>query len=164
MINTWCIGHKYHSWYFKVVSNFTRQTAHEITYNNFKISLVVYMPNMTTNQCYYIPIQISQIEKIQLNQTIILYVKILNQPIVGFNSTSCFCWAQVLILMCATIFMIFSLVGNFTNFTLLMHHIFMINFPQNRLVWSWHMIVWFSWIFSICEVYWSNIIGLLVMI
>ena len=37
------------------------------------------------------------------------------------------------LLMFVTIFMIFSLVGNFTEFSFLMHH-FMINFPQNRLV------------------------------
>ena len=43
------IWHKYHSWYFKIVSNFTRLTAREITYNNFEISLVVFMPNITTN-------------------------------------------------------------------------------------------------------------------
>ena len=41
--------HKHHSWYFKIVSNFTRPTAREITYNNFEISLVVFMPNITTN-------------------------------------------------------------------------------------------------------------------
>ena len=33
----------------RIVSNFTRLTAREITYNNFKISLVVFMPNITTN-------------------------------------------------------------------------------------------------------------------
>ena len=43
------IWHKYHSGYFKIVSNFTRLTAREITYNNFEISLVVFMPNITTN-------------------------------------------------------------------------------------------------------------------
>ena len=36
-------------WYFKIVSNFTRLTAREITYNNFEISLVVFIPNITTN-------------------------------------------------------------------------------------------------------------------
>ena len=35
--------------YFKVVSNFTHLTAREITNNNFEISLVVFMPNITTN-------------------------------------------------------------------------------------------------------------------
>ena len=35
--------------YFKIASNFTRLTAREITYNNFEISLVVFMPNITTN-------------------------------------------------------------------------------------------------------------------
>ena len=34
----------------KIVSNFTHLTAHEITYNNFEISQVVFMPNITTNQ------------------------------------------------------------------------------------------------------------------
>ena len=43
------IWHKYHSWYFKIVSNFTRLTAREITHNNFELSLVVFMPNITTN-------------------------------------------------------------------------------------------------------------------
>ena len=33
----------------KIVSNFTRLPACEITYNNFEISLVVFMPNTTTN-------------------------------------------------------------------------------------------------------------------
>ena len=32
-----------------IVSNFTRLTAREITCNNFGISLVVFMPNITTN-------------------------------------------------------------------------------------------------------------------
>ena len=32
-----------------MVSNFTRPTAREITYSNFEISLVVFMPNITTN-------------------------------------------------------------------------------------------------------------------
>ena len=43
------IWHKYHSWYFKIVSNFTDLTAREIMSNNFKISLVVFMPDITTN-------------------------------------------------------------------------------------------------------------------
>ena len=43
------IWHKHHLWYFKIVSNFTRLTAGEITHNNFEISLVVFMPNITTN-------------------------------------------------------------------------------------------------------------------
>ena len=42
-INTTC------DWYFKIVSNFTRLMAREITYNNFEISLVVFIPNITTN-------------------------------------------------------------------------------------------------------------------
>ena len=41
--------HKHHLWYFKIVSNFTRLKAREIKYNNFEISLVVFMPNITTN-------------------------------------------------------------------------------------------------------------------
>ena len=43
------IWHKYHSWYFKIVSNFTCLTAREITYNDFEISLEGFMPNITTN-------------------------------------------------------------------------------------------------------------------
>ena len=48
MICTWYLA--YHSWYFKIVSNFTRLMAREITYNNFEISPVVFMPNITTNR------------------------------------------------------------------------------------------------------------------
>ena len=33
----------------KIVSNFIRLTAREITYNNFEISFLVFMPNITTN-------------------------------------------------------------------------------------------------------------------
>ena len=36
-------------WYFKIVSNFTRLTAREIMSNNFEISLVVFVPNITIN-------------------------------------------------------------------------------------------------------------------
>ena len=43
------IWHKYHSRYFKIVSNFTRLTAREIMYNNFEISLVVFVSNITAN-------------------------------------------------------------------------------------------------------------------
>ena len=43
------IWHKYHSSYFKIVSNFTRLSPRETTYNNFEISLVVFMANITTN-------------------------------------------------------------------------------------------------------------------
>ena len=43
------IWHKYHSWYFKIVSNFTRLTAREITNNNFEIPQVIFMSNITTN-------------------------------------------------------------------------------------------------------------------
>ena len=40
------IWHKYQSWYFKIVSNFSRQ---KITCNNLEISLLVFEPNITTN-------------------------------------------------------------------------------------------------------------------
>ena len=43
------IWHKYHSRYFKIVANFTCLTAREIMQNNFEISRVVFMPNITTN-------------------------------------------------------------------------------------------------------------------
>lgn len=43
------IWHRYHSRYFKIVSNFTHLTTHEIPYNNFEISLVVFIPNIVTN-------------------------------------------------------------------------------------------------------------------
>ena len=78
--------------------------------------------------------QIPQMEKIQLNQTII-------KIIMSRSWTSRLWDFYIMFLLGAslsmfmTIFMIFSLVGNITNFTLLMLH-FMINFPQNRLVWS----------------------------
>ena len=50
------IWHKCHSWYLKIVSNFTRLTAREITYNNFEIPPVVFMPNITkkNKSCYYL--------------------------------------------------------------------------------------------------------------
>ena len=34
---------------FQIVSNVTLLTAREITYNNFEMSLVVFIPNITTN-------------------------------------------------------------------------------------------------------------------
>ena len=37
------------SYKFKIVSNFTRLTARGIMYNNFEILLVVFMPNINTN-------------------------------------------------------------------------------------------------------------------
>ena len=40
------IWHKYYSSYFKIVS---------IAYNNFEISLVVFMPNITTNHAITYP-------------------------------------------------------------------------------------------------------------
>ena len=43
------ISHKYHLWYFKIVSYFSSLTAREIMYNNFEISFVVLTPNTTTN-------------------------------------------------------------------------------------------------------------------
>ena len=51
MICKWYLAYcKYRSWYFKIASNFTNLiTAREITYNNFEMSLVVFMPNITTN-------------------------------------------------------------------------------------------------------------------
>ena len=33
----------------EIVSNFTRPTSRKITYNNFEISLMVFMSNITTN-------------------------------------------------------------------------------------------------------------------
>ena len=53
------IWHKYHLGYFKIVSNFTRQTAREISYNNFDSSLVVFIPNTTLLQIMLLPVQIS---------------------------------------------------------------------------------------------------------
>ena len=53
----WCvrdIWHKYHLWYFKIVSNFTHLTAREITYNNSEISGAVFMPNITYKSCYFL--------------------------------------------------------------------------------------------------------------
>ena len=132
------IGHTYHSWYFKVVSNFTRLTTCEITYNNFEISLVVFMPNMTTNHAITCTNFTNRKNPAKPNYPIMSRSwtsRLWNLYIMFLRSAS--------LLMFVTIFMIFSLVRNFTNFTLLMHHC-MINFPQNRLVWSGsrHMIVW----------------------
>ena len=144
MIYTRYIGHKYHLWYFKVVSNFTLLTAREITYNNFEISLMVFMPNMATNHAI---IYLYKFHK----------SKNPAKPNYHIMSRSWTSWLWdfyimfllgASVLMFVTIFMIFSLVRNFTNFTLSMHH-FMINYPQNRLVWSGsqHMIVWFMGFF-----------------
>ena len=36
-------------WYFKIVSNFTCLMAREITYNNFEISLIIFMPKYITS-------------------------------------------------------------------------------------------------------------------
>ena len=36
-------------WYFKIISNFTLLTVHEISYKRCEISLVVFMPNITAN-------------------------------------------------------------------------------------------------------------------
>ena len=72
--------------------------------------------------------------KIQLNQTIILSVLCRDR-----DQTSRLWDFYIMfllgasLLMFVTIFMIFSLVGNFTDFSLLMHH-FVFNFRQNRLV------------------------------
>ena len=50
MICMWYLAHKYHLWYFKIVSNFTCLTAYEITYNNFEMSLVVYSGQLISLQ------------------------------------------------------------------------------------------------------------------
>ena len=48
------IWHKYHKWYFKIVlRNFTSRYASEI-WDNFEISKVVCMPNITYKSCYYL--------------------------------------------------------------------------------------------------------------
>ena len=38
----------------RIVSNFTRLTAREITYNNFEISYEVFMPKYHYKSCYYL--------------------------------------------------------------------------------------------------------------
>ena len=146
MIYTRYIGHKYHLWYFKVVSNFTLLTAREITYNNIiskyhswylcqtwlQIMLLYTYTNFTNRKNPAKP----------------------NYHIMSRSWTSRLWDFYIMfllgasLLMFVTIFVIFSLVRNFTNFTLSMHH-FMINYPQNRLVWSGsqHMIVWFMGFF-----------------
>ena len=48
------IWHKYHERYFEIIiRNFTSRYASEIC-DNFKISRVVFMPNITYNSCYYL--------------------------------------------------------------------------------------------------------------
>ena len=59
------IWHKYHEWYFEiVVRNFTSRQASEI-WDNFEISRVVFMPNITTNHAiiclYYSPQKVCNI-------------------------------------------------------------------------------------------------------
>ena len=47
------IWHKYHKLYFKIViRNFTSRQASEIR-DNFEISRVLFMPNITYKSCYY---------------------------------------------------------------------------------------------------------------
>ena len=57
-------------WYFKIVSNFTCLTAGETTYNNFEISLVVFIPNITTNHAitYTNGMLIADTKKLFLNE------------------------------------------------------------------------------------------------
>ena len=48
------ISHKYHEWYFEIViHNFTGCYVSEIG-DNFQISLVVFMANITYKSCYYL--------------------------------------------------------------------------------------------------------------
>ena len=48
------IWHYNHEWYFKIViRNFTSRWASEI-WDNFEISRVVFMPNITYKSCYYL--------------------------------------------------------------------------------------------------------------
>ena len=44
------IWHKYHSRYFKIVANFTCLTARLITFDNFEISLVVFMRSIILHE------------------------------------------------------------------------------------------------------------------
>ena len=48
---TW---HKYHWWYFRIVPNLTRLTAREIMYNNFELSLVVFLTKYHYKSCSYL--------------------------------------------------------------------------------------------------------------
>ena len=58
------IWHKYHEWYFEIViRNFTRLTAREI-WDNFEISQVVFVPNITYKSCYYFFILLQGAKKI----------------------------------------------------------------------------------------------------
>ena len=45
------IWHKYHEWYFEIV---TGEKASEICGDNFEISRVVFMPNILYKSCYYL--------------------------------------------------------------------------------------------------------------
>ena len=69
------IWHKYHLWYFKTVSNFTRLTAREITYNNFEILLVVFMLNITTNHAVTYTNFTCKITKLPWQRSVRLSVK-----------------------------------------------------------------------------------------
>ena len=42
------IWQKYHLWYLKIIPNITHLTSREIMYNNFEISLVVFMLMLQT--------------------------------------------------------------------------------------------------------------------
>ena len=77
------LGHKYHLWYFKVVSYFTRVTARENTYNNFEISLMVCQTWLQIMLLYTYTNFINRKNPAKPNYHII-YIEILNQPIVWF--------------------------------------------------------------------------------
>ena len=120
------------------------------TYNYFQVDCRSRLQNTKWPAVLYSQ-WISQVEKIQLNWA--------NYHIMSRSWTSRLWDFYIMfllgtsLLIFETIFMMFLLVGNFTDFSLLMHHFVFNLFPQNGLVWSGsrHMIVWFSWIFSICD-------------
>ena len=76
--------------YFKIVSNFTGLMARQITYNNFEISLVVFMPNITTNHAITYTNLLAKLQLLVYKSTL---DKKLNMALLkagGITSSRCF--------------------------------------------------------------------------
>ena len=70
------IWHKYHSWYFKIVSNFTRLTAREIMYNKFRNITCGIYAKYHFKSCYYLYLLINIPGEISHKNMISSHVKI----------------------------------------------------------------------------------------
>ena len=67
------IWHKYHEWYFEIViRNFTSRQASEI-WDNFEISRVVFLPNITYKSCYYFVNMIGPRSTFAISSTVVRF-------------------------------------------------------------------------------------------